>query len=197
MTDDGAGRQWSTAALALIVTAAGTLLGGLGTFIGSVFGGGDDPGGSETRPATTVTSFVTVTQTGAARPTGTQRTARARTPAKNVRWQGNVLVTENETDLDPVPADNNAESGGDIQDYGFLYVSADSLRWTASADPTEQQCTAQLRTHAETENQYDDPTPGMRICLRTDGGRIALVTVKKAASSGHNVDVVVWKGPDG
>lgn len=183
------GRQRSGRAVAA-VTATGTLLVGLGTLIGA-FLGRTDTGTAKPSP----TATVTVTRTVSAGATGGAQPTRA--PEAGARWRGNVLITENGTDLDVVPADNNAGSDGDIADYGFLEVGGESLRWRTSADPNRQQCADRLRTHASTDNDYTDPTPGMRICLRTDGGRIALLTVKKDDSDGISVDVTVWKGPDG
>lgn len=122
---------------------------------------------------------ATVTVTAASAPSATAQVSSSPQSTAGVRWHGDLLITENYADLDLVPVDNHVESGGDVNGNGYLYTPGESLRWTASTDPSKAQCASELRTHAKTNTNYENPTPGMRICLRTDGGRIALLTVKK------------------
>lgn len=118
-----------------------------------------------------------------------------------VRWAGSILLTESETDLDVLPPDNGADDGGDIEleiAYGLPSVPGKSGRWEERAGPTARQCAERIRTSGNVAHEYESPTPGMRICVQTDGGRIALVRLETPPTyeeDAHSAEayVTVWQ----
>ena len=121
-----------------------------------------------------------------------------------VRWQGHVMITINQVDLDSVPVDNGGGSQVSIYDsttafesgpyqlsalpYGSMTISV----WSGSATPTRSQCYDQVSSQGVEQITV---TNGTMVCVYTAGGRIALVKVLDDQADGGDgilTDVTVW-----
>ena len=121
-----------------------------------------------------------------------------------VRWQGHVMITINQVDLDSVPVDNGGGSQVSIYDsttafesgpyqlsalpYGSMTISV----WSGSATPTRSQCYDQVSSQGVGQVTV---TNGTMVCVYTAGGRIALVKVLDDQADGGDgilTDVTVW-----
>jgi len=121
-----------------------------------------------------------------------------------VRWQGHVMITINQVDLDSVPVDNGGGSQVSVYDsttafesgpyqlsalpYGSMTISV----WSGSATPTRSQCYDQVSSQGVEQVTV---TNGTMVCVYTAGGRIALVKVLDDQADGGDgilTDVTVW-----
>jgi hypothetical protein len=123
-----------------------------------------------------------------------------------VRFQGQVLITANEVDLDSVPVDNGASSQASVYDSStglgadpyqlsaLPYGSATLATWTGSSTPDRTQCYDQVATQGVNDLPV---TNGTMVCVITAQDRVALIkVVDDQADNGEGImaDVTVWSG---
>lgn len=142
---------------------------------------------------------------------GTQSSSAARsssaaaTPAVSgadaVQWQGHVLITINQVDLDSVPVNNGGGSqvsvydstiGSAAQLSALPYGSFTLADWTGSGVPTRSQCYDQVSSQGVDQVTVSN---GTYVCSITAGGRVALLKVLDDQANDGNgilVDATVW-----
>lgn len=121
-----------------------------------------------------------------------------------VQFQGRVLITVNEVDLDSVPVNNGASSQASVYDTStglgsnpyqlsaLPYGNATLATWTGSSTPDRSQCYDQVASQGVNELPV---TNGTMVCVITAQDRVALIkVVDDQADNGEGImtDVTVW-----
>ena len=124
--------------------------------------------------------------------------------ANAVQFQGRVLITVNEVDLDSVPVNNGASSQASVYDTStglgsnpyqlsaLPYGNATLATWTGSSTPDRSQCYDQVASQGVNELPV---TNGTMVCVITAQDRVALIkVVDDQADNGEGImtDVTVW-----
>jgi hypothetical protein len=125
-------------------------------------------------PGATAPSSVRATSTAHA------TASPARPKPDLVRWHGQVTITSNGLDLDPVPPTQASGSDWDITigalnqdqvgDADAGSIPTNTAPWNGSSFPTRQQCTDQIDTNPA---HLITVRPGDIVCVQTQAGRIA------------------------
>ena len=192
-------------AVAALITAATGVVTFLVGFIGLPAAGVASPVSSvETATATvTATATATVTTTAPA-PSEASDAPASTSSSPAVRWSGSLLVS-GDFNLDSIPPQADLPTDGDIAMY---QVSAGqeaelfSSRVNLAAVPEgEDPDSAQCALLAQTQGQRNTTLPliaGGKVCLITDEGRTALVTVATIHPQAQNasLDVRIWQKTD-
>jgi hypothetical protein len=120
-----------------------------------------------------------------------------------VQWQGSVLISFNDVDLDSVPVNNNASENASIVNSSSPIQGEYSLEslpfqspslaiWSGSTSPTWAQCYSQVSSQGVDSVDVTDAT---MVCVSTVGGRIALLKVTDDQADGDVgvlAEVTVW-----
>ena len=120
-----------------------------------------------------------------------------------VQWQGSVLISFNDVDLDSVPVNNNASENASIVNSSTPFEGEYSLEaqpfqspslaiWSGSTSPTWAQCYSQVSSQGVDSVDIAD---GTMVCVSTVGGRIALLKVTDDQADGDRgvlAEVTVW-----
>jgi hypothetical protein len=159
------------------------------------------------KPANYVgTQSSSAATTGAASASGSASaaTSAALSGLNAVQWQGQVLITANDVDLDSVPVNNGANSQVSLYDssgglgsdpYQFTalpFGSATLAAWSGSTTPTRSQCYDQVSSQGVNMVTVSN---GTMVCVITAMARVALIkVVDEQADSGSGIltDVTVW-----
>jgi hypothetical protein len=191
--DSDVAPKWQAIA-ALISAVVGALTFAVG-FFGLPAAGVTSPlGVSETVTATT-TATTTVTAAVASTPDGSgggNPSPDAKTP--EVQWSGPLLL-ESYFDLDQIPPENNMDqdvvlNGIDAQEAHLIYNGYALV--PKGGSPGFDDC--KLLVSTKSRSAVDVPE-GRSICLKTNEGRIALVTLDSLHSGTGTVDITVkvWR----
>jgi eukaryotic-like serine/threonine-protein kinase len=148
--------------------------------------------------ATTTGVNAAASSATAASPSGTP-SASDRAP----QWTGTVTVADHGVNLDSKPpkvGDNETVFDSDVSLIGvaedYIDVAADGpnlVKWTGAEVPTEQQCADLVSTQGI--GQLRRLVANDRLCLRTDQGRVATLTVQNLATDftqGFKATATVW-----
>lgn len=172
------GSFWqSTAAM---ITAVATLIAslvGLAAFLvgQQVFGAGEDKEWTSPSGAPVVTNPVKINN-------------------KDVQWGPTEFRLEYLMRID-FDGDAPIRNGGaaDVYLWGGSQVSSSYgiYVWPGKDAPTGTDCATYLATHGTSE--YIPIEPGMRLCVRTDEGRTALMFIKQREGEAWLVDGTVWR----
>jgi serine/threonine protein kinase len=122
-----------------------------------------------------------------------------------IQWQGQVVITVNQVDLDSVPVNNGATSqvslydstisfsgDGPYQLTALPYNAATLAVWTGKGTPSRSQCYNQVSSQGVEQVTVTD---GTMVCDITAGNRVALLKVlDTSADSGNGIlaYVIVW-----
>jgi hypothetical protein len=105
-----------------------------------------------------------------------------------------IRVEENmSVDFDPASGPLRDEGSADLYMWSGAEVSNSSniYVWSANEQPTLRGCADLLVTHGA--HAYIPIKEGMRLCVRTDEGRVASVLIKKRDGHAWLVDATVWR----
>ncbi|MFJ9250316.1 hypothetical protein [Streptomyces sp. NPDC101776] len=172
-------------------------------FIGLPAAGVNSPASSvETATATiTATTTATVTATASA-PSDASDAPASGSPA--VRWSGSLLVS-GDFDLDAIPPRAVLPTDGDIalyqisagQEAELTSVRASLAVVPAGENPDSAKCALLSQTQGQ-RNATLPLTAGGKLCLITNEGRSALVTVTTVHPQARNasLDVIIWQKTD-
>ncbi|MER5927300.1 hypothetical protein [Streptomyces mirabilis] len=162
---------------------------------------------ASTTPGRTVPSATTTPPTSQPPESGSPSSPDAPAPSatlssdsKAIQYSGPVRIAETGPDLD-VALPKMDYSGQDVRlglidpprinGYGVTDQPSLAL-WTGSAMPNRQQCSNQLSTQGVPTVEVKK---GTVVCVQTDAGRIAVVTVTSTSndfSTGEMAQVTVW-----
>jgi hypothetical protein len=114
---------------------------------------------------------------------------------KSVQWGPKEFKFEKLMKVDLDAADGPAREGGEADLYMWqgaeISNSFGAFVWKEQAEPTLSGCASFLSTHGS--KGYFAIQDGTRLCVRTNEGRVALLTVKKRDGEAWLVDATVWK----
>lgn len=159
-------------------------------------------------PGRTVPSATTTPPTNQSPESGSPSSPDAPAPSatlssdsKAIQYTGPVRIAGTGPDLDVAPTPKIDDSGQDVRLQlidpprinGYGVTNSPSLAmWTGSAMPNRQQCSTLLSTQGVPTVEVKK---GTVVCVQTDAGRIAVVTVTSTSndfSTGEMAQVTVW-----
>ncbi|MGW3652455.1 hypothetical protein [Streptomyces sp. NPDC000878] len=190
------------AVAALISAVTGVLTFFVG-FIGLPAAGIDSPAASVETATITATATVTTTAPAPA-PSDASGAPASTSSSPAVRWSGSLLVS-GDFNLDSIPPQADLPTGGDI---AVLQISdgqeaelTSSRVGLAVVPKGENPDSAKCALLAQTQGQRLATlslTAGDKVCLITDEGRTALVTVTAVHPQAENasLDVRIWQKTD-
>ncbi|MEV6742625.1 hypothetical protein AB0N14_39530 [Streptomyces sp. NPDC051104] len=206
---------------AVITTVGGGVFSVINALIPVLAGGGNENGLDNKPPSSvqasktpdrTVTSASTTSPANQPPDSGSPVSSDAPAPSATlssdsnaIQYTGPVRIAEKGPDLDVDPP-NADESGEDVRlalidppritGYGVTNEPTLAL-WTGSAMPNRQQCSDRISTQGVPTVEVKK---GTVVCVKTDGGRIAVVTITSTSnyfSTGEMAQVTVWSEVSG
>ncbi|MEE1769955.1 hypothetical protein PUR34_17820 [Streptomyces sp. JV185] len=199
---------------ALVTTAGGGVFGLINALIPVLADGGTDDG-SEAAPESSAHASQTPNSTvpsasttpSANQPAGSDSPELSGSPAPSatlspdsnaIQYTGTVRIAYAGPDLDVVPPkideyDNDVHLGLVEPPRISTSLSSSALAlWSDSTMPSRQQCSDLISTQAV---ELVEVKKGTVVCLRTDAGRIVVLTVTSTSNgfgSGEMAQVTVW-----
>jgi hypothetical protein len=114
---------------------------------------------------------------------------------KTVLWGPKEFRFERLMRVDLDPAGGPVRNGGEADMYMWQGAEVSNPHgifvWQDKSEPSLRDCANFLVTHGSRE--YIGIQEGMRLCARTNEGRVALVVVKRRDGEAWLVDATVWK----
>ncbi|MEU1374499.1 hypothetical protein ABZ442_12610 [Streptomyces triculaminicus] len=195
---------------AAVVLTVGTVL-ALVKFSGDSDGSSRDGGGAAVPPGAasspSAAGLATAVPAPAQNGAGPTPSGAVAAPADAVQWTGAVRISETGPRLDAVPP-TTEKYGLDIRLglispprlFGADMASSTTnlAEWKGPGKPTRKAC-ADLVSSQGT-GQFGEVKEGTVICVRTNGGRIAVLTVTSISdsfSAGVMADAIVWSQVSG
>jgi hypothetical protein len=167
------------------------LIGAVGVILAAILpialsnSGPHPPGSASPTPSPTITS-PTATARGTTTTTGTTPT---------IYYQGNVTIAGNGRDFDTNPPGPGPGTGAFYYNSSALETGGSTTAglavWGQGGTPTAAEC----KTFATANLISDVPnvTAGMKICFKTDQGRIGLLSVQPGTSANELTAIAtVW-----
>jgi hypothetical protein len=193
---------WTVAAIAAAVVLIGTSV-----LIATKLSTGGQSHGTAQGPTTTPvggTPATTTSPTGSSATSATPAPTASASPSSDaIQWTGPVRIAESGPRLDLAPPQMAGSGQADvwlglinpprISDSSYGTYPPNLALWTDSTKtPTRQECADQVSTQG---TRRVEAKVGSVLCVRTDGGRIAALTITSISNdfgTGVQAQAIVW-----